>query len=245
MSEGHQPIKHTSPICPSHVEEPVCIGAPVCTGIGETEVLERIVLDLEEFTAAAIAAGLLPVGFTGSVVEAVALSKRVVITECEVFTNKVLVNGLLHKDLLFKFAPDTQPDFGPVLLTNTDCTLTLAETVDLVVDCPFGACITVPGACPGDKCEVILACVDAEKELLIDTDADGFADQFEEKVCILIRVKTNRHQMITVQPVTSICPHFTSNSACPPSPCPDQVGLPSTTFVVRPTGVGRADFPTI
>lgn len=211
--------------------EPVCLNAPVISGIGETEVLQRIVLDLAEFTTAAEAAGLLPTGFQGGAIEVVVLAKKVTVTECEVFTNKVLVNGILHKNLLFKFAPDNQPDFSNTLLTNDDCTLLFAETVDLVVDCPFGACIPVPGACPGDRCEIDLACVNAEKELLIDTDGDGAADQFEEKVCILVRVRTVRDRHLTVQPTTDVCPDFTPIPKCPPDPC--QGSLPGSARITR------------
>lgn len=213
--------------------EPVCLHAPVISGIGETEVFERIVLDLDDLKAAAETARLLPTGFKGSVVEVVVLAKKVQITECEVFTNKVLINGNLHKNLLFKFTPDNQPDLSDALLTANDCILSLAETVDLVVDCPFGACITVPGACPGDRCEVDLACVDAEKELLIDTDSDGVADQFEEKVCILVRVRTVRDQNLTVQPHGDVCPRFTPVPTCPPDPCGST--LPSSARTGRPT----------
>lgn len=228
---------HARQVRPNVVQEPVCIGAPVVSGIGETEVLERIVLDLSELEAGAEAVGLLPEGFEGSVAEVVALSKKVTITECEVFTNKVLVNGILHKDLLFKFVPDTvAADASTALLTGNDCSVTFADTVDLVIDCPFGACIPVVGACPGDKCEVILACVDAEKDLLIDTDSDGIAEQFEEKVCILIRVKTIRQQLVTVQPVENICPEFPPTPTCPPDPCVNNTGLPSSTFVTRTNG---------
>jgi hypothetical protein len=220
MSEVRQHITHHQPVQQYQVEEPICIGAPVVSGIGETEVLERIVIDLNQFLTAAEDAGLLPVDFVGSVVEAVVLSKRVTIQDCEVFTNKVIVNGTLHKDILFKVAPDVQPtNAADVFVTATDCTITFAETVDVVLDCPFGAVIPVPGACPGDQCEVVLACVEAEKDLLIDTDGDGAADQFEEKVAILIRVKTVRQQLVTIQPVANICPEFPTFPPCPTSPC--------------------------
>lgn len=232
MTDEHQPVKHLNMIRASQVE-PICISAPTVSGVGETEVLERIVIDLAALAAAGAAAGILS-SATLEAVEVVALSKRISITECEVFTNKVLLNGVLHKDLLFKFATVTQVTEADVLLTSNDCTLTLAETLDLVVDCPFGACIPVPGACPGDTCLVENACVEAEKELLIDLDTDGMADQFEEKVCILLQVKTIRNRQITITPNTdNICPGFTPLPVCPTPPCPPQIGLPSSVFVQR------------
>ncbi|MCG0239752.1 MAG: hypothetical protein L6E13_11370 [Firmicutes bacterium] len=230
MSENKD-LQHLPPPITGGQEEPVCILAPTVSGLGETEVLERIVIDLAELVLAAVTAGLLPAGTT-SVVEAVTLVKRVTVTECEVFTNKVLLNGILHKDLLLKVGAETPLDLSDTLLTANDCTVQPVATLDLVIDCPFGACITVPGACPGDRCEVELACVDAERDLLIDTNGDGVADQLEEKVCILLRVKTIRNQQITVQPVTNICPEFTPQPTCPP-PSPCLQFLPSSTFVSR------------
>jgi hypothetical protein len=219
MSEVRQHLTQNQPVQQYQVEEPICIGAPVVSGIGETEVLERIVIDLGQLTTAAINAGLLPANI-GPAVEAVILTKKVIITDCEAFTNKVIVNGVLHKDILFKFQAATPTVDGPIFVTPSDCTITLADTLDVVLDCPFGACIPVPGACPGDKCEVILACVDAEKDLLIDTTGTGDPDLFEEKVCILIRVKTIRQQLVTIQPVTpNLCPEFPPFPNCPPG-CP-------------------------
>jgi len=219
--------------------EPICITAPTVSGLGETEVLERIVLDLAELAEAGNAAGILSLA-TLVALEVVALSKRISITECEVFTNKVLINGVLHKDLLFKFAAETQPLATDISLTPGDCSFILAETLDLVIDCPFGACISVPGACPGDTCLVENACVEAEKELLVDINGDGIPDQFEEKVCILLQVKTIRNQQVTITPATvNICPSFTPLPACPPGPCPSQTSLPSSVFINRQTGTFR------
>jgi len=219
-----------------HHHDPISIAAPIVSGQGESEVLERIVLDLAELAAAGAAAGLLT-SATLVALEVVALSKRISITECEVFTNKVLINGVLHKDLLFKFAAITQPLATDLSLTGSDCTFILAETLDLVIDCPFGACVPVPGACPGDTCLVQNACVEAEKELLIDTDGDALPDQFEEKVCILLQVQTIRNQAVSITPATIIPGPPTPT--CPPSPCPSQVGLPSSVFITRQPGVFR------
>lgn len=216
--------------------EPVCITAPIVSGFGETEVLERIVLDLDELALAAITALLLPTAI-GPVVEVVALSKRVTITDCEVFTNKVLINGLLHKDLLFKFAAITLiASLLGIVVTANDCTVTIADTLDLILDCPFGACITVPGACPGDQCFIETACIDAERETLIDNDADGAADLFEEKVCIRIAVKTIRNQQVTITPTEpNICPGPAPTPVCP-TVCLPQQGLPTSVTVVRGPG---------
>jgi hypothetical protein len=234
MRLEHQPLTRQNLVRPSQTE-PICIAAPSVSGIGETEVLERIVIDLIALAAGGAAAGILTSPALIPI-EVVVLSKRVTITECEVFTNKILVNGVLHKDLLFKFASLTEVS-ETALLSGGDCELTLAETLDLVVDCPFGACIPVPGACPGDTCLIENACIEAERELLIDTTGDTIADQFEEKVCILIQAKSIRNRQVTITPnAENICPGFTPIPDCPENSCMSNVGLPSSTFVTRRTG---------
>lgn len=220
-----------SAVTPQQVDQPVCISAPVVAGAGETEVFQMITLSVPALLAAI--APLLPPTFPvpPTLSEVVVLTKRVTITECEVFTNKVLVNGLLHKDLLLKILPTTPSTaLAAAVVGGTSCTLNAGSTVDLTIDCPFGACITVPGACPGDRCSVDLACVDAEKELLIDTTGTGVPSIFEEKVCIRIRVKAIRTSQITVAAITpNICPTFPPLPTCPEGPCMEF--LPSSRLV--------------
>ena len=64
---------------PAQVAEPICITAPVVSGSGETEILQRVLIDTEaDFP---------------ELVEVLVLPQRVTITDCEVFTNRVMVNG--------------------------------------------------------------------------------------------------------------------------------------------------------
>jgi len=220
--------------------EPICVSAPVVAGAGETEVFEVISLSVPALLAAI--APLLPAGLIAPTLsEVVVLTKRVTITDCEVFNGKVLVNGVLHKDLLLKILPTTPSTaLAAAVIGGTMCVVSAGTPVDLTVDCPFGACITVPGACPGDRCQVELACVDAEKELLIDTTGTGTPSIFEEKVCIRIQVKAIRNQQVTITPtLPNICPTFPPVSVCPPNPC---VGfLPSSQFIQTRT-TGRSTF---
>ncbi len=219
---------------------PICLSAPVVAGAGETEVFEVISLSIPALLAAI--APLLPTGIAAPMLsEVVALTKRVTITDCEVFNGKVLVNGILHKDLLLKILPTTPSTaLAGAVVGSTMCVLSAGTPVDLAVDCPFGACITVPGACPGDRCQVELACVDAEKELLIDTTGTGVASIFEEKVCIRIQVKAIRNQQVTITPtLPNICPVFVPTSTCPPSPC---LGFLPSSQLIHTRAAGRSTF---
>lgn len=215
---------------------PVCVSAPVVSGAGETEVLERIRLSVPALLTAI--APFLPATLVAPVLkEVVVLSQRVTITDCEVFNGKVLVNGLLHKNLLLKVFPTTtSPALTGAVIGGGDCTVAVGTPVDLAVDCSFGACIPVPGACPGDHCQIERACIDAEKELLIDTTGTGMPNLFEEKVCILLQVKTIRNTQVTITPnAVNICPTFPPPSVCPPTGCIDGL-LPSSKFISRPGG---------
>lgn len=240
MSDSQQmPDQLTAPRLSA---DPVCLSAAVVAGAGESEVLQRIVLDLGELGAAAISAGVLPGDFLGNALEVVVLSERLEITDCEVFPEKVLVNGMLHKNLLFKLAPVDQPDFTRATLGG-GCpanSLTVAQLLDISIDCPVDACVSVPGACPGDQCVVDLACVDASQERLIDLDGDGLPEQFEEKVCMRIRVSTIGNRQVSVTPSANRCPQFLPPSKCPATPCLSgtQGGVQSSSTVRQFGAVG-------
>lgn len=183
---------------PTPEAQPICVHLPTIVGIGETEVLERLVLSVPALNAAV--APLLPtVGSRTILSEVVPLSQGITVTDREVFNGKILLNGTLHKDLLLKYRPIMfTPPPGLVVGAST-CMVCPAALVDLSVDCPFGACITVPGACPGDECFIELACVDAIKDLLIDVTGTGTPDFFEERVCIKLQVKAIRSRAVTLR----------------------------------------------
>jgi hypothetical protein len=199
-------------------EESLCITAPVVSGIGETEILKRITIAIVNQPPDMVLA------------EVLVLSKQITITDCEVFNNKVLVNGTLKKLLHPVFSPFPVPG-----VTSSDCELTVGSSpFTAILRCNISACIPVPGACPGDQCVVEEACITAEQDFLIDENNDQIPDRFEEKLCIRIRVKTIRNQQVTISPETpSICPEVSTLAPCPAPPCPPQIGLPITTIVQR------------
>lgn len=213
-------------------EDGTLVPAATVSGVGETEVLERILIDLGALAQGGHAAGILSRADL-TAIEVVALSKPVTITECEVFANKVLVSGVLHEDLLFKFKAATS--VSEALLTANDCALTLTEPLNLAVDCRFTAWIRVPGACPGDTCLIEKASVEAEKERLIDTDRDSVADQFEETVCISIKAKTVRTRQISLSAgqVHEQAPPDASDWPRAQSPPPSFPGGASSVFITR------------
>jgi len=220
-------------VTPAQQPAPVCISAPVVSGTGSEEVLERVVISIPNLITAAGA--LLPVGAT-TVVEVVVLSKRVIPQRVTVMSNKVLIDAILHKDLLFKvLAPGVDTS---AVVTSGDCTATLAATLDVVLDCPFGICVPVPGACPGDIAQVRF-CIEAEQENLIAPTLGATPTLFEEKVCIRADVVTLRPTNITITPTEpSVCPDPTQpTTPCPTPICPTTVGLPTSVLVTSTPGI--------
>jgi len=222
----------TQPIRLSQVE-PICIGAPVVSGTGSDEVLERVVIDIPALLAGA--STLLPIGLV-TVVEVVVLSKRIIPQRTTVMNNKAIVDAILHKDLLFKIAAPLATPAG--IVTVGDCAATIAVTLDVVLDCPFSTCVPVPGACPGDFAQVNF-CIEAEQENLIAPTIGAPPTLFEEKVCIRADVITLRTTTVTITPtVPSICPTSPLTTPCPTPTCQSQVGLPTSVLVTGTTGTG-------
>lgn len=231
-------------VTPAQQPEPICIAAPVVSGTGSDEVLERVVIDLPALLAEVSAASVLLSGAT-TVVEVVVLSKRVIPQRVTVMTNKVLIDAILHKDLLFKVLADVNA--ASSIITG-DCTATVAETFDLVLDCPVGICVPVPGACPGDIAQVRF-CIEAEQENLIAPTLGATPTQFEEKVCVRADVVTLRPTNITVTPTEpSVCPTLPDpTNTCPTPACPTSVGLPTSVVITSTPGIipGSNGFFTI
>lgn len=230
---GSQPeLTSIQPIRLSQVE-PICIGAPVVSGTGSDEVLERVVIAIPPLLAGAGA--LLPAGLV-TVVEVVVLSKKVIPQRVTVANNKALIDAILHKDLLFKIAVPATTTTG--IITSGDCTATIAATLDVVLDCPFGICVPVPGACPGDVASVSF-CIEAEQENLIAPTIGAAPTLFEEKVCIRADVVALRPTNLTITPTSpTICPPVGPvTTPCPTPTCSSSVGLPTSTLITSTPGL--------
>ena len=228
------------PIRLSQVPEPICIGAPVVSGTGSDEVLERVVISIPALITGA--GTLLPVG-AATVVEVVVLSKTVIPQRVTVMNNKALIDAILHKDLLFKIIAPAATTTG--VITSGDCTATIAATLDVVLDCPFGICVPVPGACPGDIAQVNF-CIEAEQENLIAPTIGATPTLFEEKVCIRADVVALRPTNVTITPtLPTVCPPGPATTPCPTPSCSSQVGLPTSVLVTSRPGIIPGGGPVI
>lgn len=125
------------------------------------------------------------------------IRKTVIIDNCFVTFDKVIVDGRLRKDILFKTAATGFPQPG----TATACTGIVATIVgtlaDVDVDIAFNALIPVPGARPGDTCVVLQAFVEGEKEEAANIAANGTFTSLIDKSIVFVCVKVVRDVITT------------------------------------------------
>lgn len=110
---------------------------------------------------------------------------EVAVDDCFVCTDKVVFNGTLTKNLIFKEQPDPQTGEGRVLFHETRL--------------PFTGFVEVPGAEPGDTCQVESARVgDCNFLLPLTRDAWGNVLTAQEKTIVEITLKVTRTEQIEV-----------------------------------------------
>ncbi|MCX8131802.1 MAG: DUF3794 domain-containing protein [Clostridia bacterium] len=127
----------------------------------------------------------------------------------KVCKNKVLINGILHKNINYKTFEDYYKD-------KCDCSYDTyyGSVKHIGVDIPFSCFIEVPGARPGDDYQVEFAGVEDDCEVDILEDPIRVCDggviaykKVREKVIVKIDLKVLRHVQITIKPEHyNICP---------------------------------------
>lgn len=171
------------------------------------------------------------------------IRKTVIIDNCLVVFDKVIIDGRLRKDIMFKQANAGFPQPGNV----QGCVGTLhtisGPLQDIDVDFAFNALIPVPGARPSDRCVVLQAFVEGEKEEAANILPTGGFTHLIDKSVIFICVKVAREETTTGtnvtggaagQPPTMLCPQRMStgffpggNGTIPPA----RPGLVPGTFI--------------
>ncbi|MBP2017714.1 hypothetical protein J2Z79_001099 [Symbiobacterium terraclitae] len=120
------------------------------------------------------------------------IAKTVIIDNCLVVFDKVIVDGRLRKDIMFKQASGGFPIPGTVQGCTGITRTVSGPVVDLDVEITFNALIPVPGAQPGDKCVVLQAFVEGEKEEPADIQPNGAFRSLVDKSIIFLCVKVVR-----------------------------------------------------
>ena len=120
------------------------------------------------------------------------ISKTVIVDNCMVVFDKVIVDGRLRKDIMFKQAGTGFPIPGSAR-GCTGITATASGPIqDVDVEISFNALIPVPGAQPGDKCVVLHAFVEGEKEEPANIQANGTFTALVDKSIVFLCVKVVR-----------------------------------------------------
>ena len=169
-------------------DPPICVKIPVVIGQNSCEVM--VVTEIP----------------TPSLYEIKDINETVSVTNCLVQTNLVIINVVLHKDINYKQVTDT-------ISYDTNLTAFTGPVVASTTDLPFHCFMDIPGALPGDDCQVESASVIGEKDELINPNSSNSPTTFDslmEKAVIQVVVKVTRTQQVTVSSLTP--------SVCPPSP---------------------------
>jgi hypothetical protein len=169
----------------------------VITGTGETEILQ---MASDTVTGLALA-------------DVIIFSQTARLIGCKASTNQVLVDGELR---LIGVAFAETATFGAVA---PGCTGGFTNDAGLFsFRCLFGACVPVPGACPGDTCRVELCVEGTTHTITVTGTADEPTSELTIRACVRIRATTFRQTLVTVAPETNLCPEFPVPPTCPTSP---------------------------
>jgi hypothetical protein len=120
------------------------------------------------------------------------IRKTVIIDNCRVIFDKVIIDGRLRKDIMFKAANAGFPQPGTVQGCGGIVTTISGGIQDVDVDIAFNALIPVPGACPDDQCVVLQAFVEGEKEEAANIQASGAFTALIDKSVVFLCVKVVR-----------------------------------------------------
>lgn len=120
------------------------------------------------------------------------ISKTVIIDNCMVVFDKVIIDGRLRKDIMFKQANEGFPVPGHVQGCGGVTGKVVGPILDVDLEIAFNALIPVPGAEPGDKCVVLQAFVEGEKEEAANIQHTGAFTHLIDKSIVFICVKVVR-----------------------------------------------------
>ncbi|MDQ2085856.1 DUF3794 domain-containing protein [Herbivorax sp. ANBcel31] len=168
-----------------------CIKVPEVVGRNSSQVLIESVIPFPDLFPA---------------VEIKDIKKEVKDLRVHVCKNKVLINGVLHKNINYKTFE------GEVKCGKLDTFF--GDVKHVGVDIPFATYIDVPGAKPGDKYQIEFAGVEDECEVDILEDPVTLVKctvkayrKLREKVIVKVDLKVLREVQIAVYPdKCNICP---------------------------------------
>lgn len=117
------------------------------------------------------------------------IRKTVIVDNCQAVYDKVIIDGRLRKDIMFKSVDAGFPLPGNVQGCVGVTSSNTGPILDVDVEIAFNALIPVPGARPGDKCVVLQAFVEGEKEEAANITATGAFTSLIDKSIVFLCVK--------------------------------------------------------
>jgi len=151
------------------------IKAPVVVGDGSCQVLVVTEIPLD------------PPAF-----EIHSITKKVNVEQCHAVHDRVIINGTLNKNIIYKTLTDTD--------TFNGNTRYCGEIRHCTVRIPFHCFADIPGARENDNCQVERAEVIGETEQLQDSGDDcNTSETLLEKAIILVEVKVTRTEQLPVE----------------------------------------------
>ncbi len=134
-------------------------------------------------------------------IEIVEVKTEVICDIVEVVRDKVLINGRLHKNILYK----TKEDSWYKNQCCEDMKIVNGDLRHVSIWVPFSTFIDIPGACPGDMYEIEYAGADCDQSIDILIDPlpqcrDGITryQKVKEKTIVKIDLKVLRYTQIMV-----------------------------------------------
>lgn len=134
-------------------------------------------------------------------IEIVEVKTEVICDIVEVVRDKVLINGRLHKNILYKTKEDSRYENR----CCDDMKIVNGDVRHVSVWVPFSTFINIPGALPGDMYEIEYANADCDQSVDILMDPlpychDGITryQKLREKTIVTIDVKVLRHTQIMI-----------------------------------------------
>jgi len=119
------------------------------------------------------------------------IDKTVTVDHCAVVPDRVIINGTLRKNIVYKTLEDED--------VVDDIPRQCGQLRHCTVEIPFSCFIEVCGAKPGDDCQIERAEVEGESDELIEETDEGTFEALMEKAIVVIEVKVTREKQIDVE----------------------------------------------
>lgn len=125
------------------------------------------------------------------------IRKTVIVDNCMTTFDKIIIDGRLRKDIMFKHADHGFPQPGNVQACVGEVNSICGQIMDIDVEIAFNALIPIPGTLPTDECVILQAFVEGEKEEAADIQPSGAFHTLIDKSIVFLCAKVVRQTVTT------------------------------------------------